>query len=874
MFFYRNPLKWVNSLEISASSAWDPAGFMFGEVLAVSENQEIVVANAGFLSGDGKNSFVSVLQKDEDGIYEHIQTIRVIGLGIAGSDSFGTTLLVSKDGSTIVAGAREPEPDWSSWQSESAEDYGVIVILQSGSSGWTQTQTIVPQEELPYMNYFSSLQISDDGSRLIAHNRPISGDAKGSLLVYEKNTSGSFELQQEIVPPAGNSMVSFDTFLESNLSADKTTLFVGHETISGSIENQGAVYIYNSGSNGYELSEIITDENEVRLGAWGGMQYLPQKNLLALRKSGADWSGGAVIYQSGSSGFQKVQTIEGSAEETLKTFQLSEDGTTLLTTIKKDINNPKNKMTIRFYQSGSTGFQPTGVELETDDTYTNWDWLASSDYRFDYNKSAGRIVASAYGYDVAGVGSQVGAIYVFDSGSNGWQQSQLITASDDWNPYADVFGYDFQLANSNEILAIHQFDSQDIVWRDGANYWEQFNADSVGGSLYIYRKQGEEYEQVQRIQNPSPGMADYFGAPFAIADSGNKLVIAANAAIQDIYTGSANDPLDLDLSFKGKVFVYGSGSNGYTLVQEIKKDAPNQFFSFGSDVALNSSGQNLFISAHDGSTGGSVYVYESGSSGYTQVQELTSSVAVPYSYDYFTSIELSKDEQILLVCELFGDTDTHQNAGSLTIFVSGSEGYEEVQRLTPDDTIDPDGWGQFGQGNGMFISEDNQTIAIGSRLEQVALDQSVARSGAVRIYQSGSSGYEQVQLITAPAEDPVNGYEFGVAVDISGSYLAIGSPADAHDESSGTSFSAPDRGSVWIYEKINGVYEKKYRIARESGSNAQSVGTWNGQSGFRTGFGNKVKFLPNNEILIASPFDDKNGADSGVVYRYKLTRDY
>jgi hypothetical protein len=161
----------------------------------------------------------------------------------------------------------------------------------------------------------------------------------------------------------------------------------------------------------------------------------------------------------------------------------------------------------------------------------------------------------------------------------------------------------------------------------------------------------------------------------------------------------------------------------------------------------------------------------------------------------------------------------------------------------------------------LAMSGDNNEIVVGAYGEKYGNN----HMGSVSIYESGSNGYQLSQKIEAPSEDAISRH-FGWSVDISGSYLVVGATLDPRSTED-TAFS--NRGAVYVYEKIGGTYELKHRIVQEDNRNTQGYFSIE-----RGSFGHAVKLLSNNELLVSSPHDDKNGTDSGVVYKYKLTRDY
>jgi hypothetical protein len=831
MFFYQNPLKWVKNLEISASSAFNPEQDGFGlNVSAVSDLSTIVVTENANVDVEDPGAVYVFAKQGES--YQLLQKLRASGMNIVETHNFGTnygvnTRMISEDASVIVA----PGIDFMG--------RGAVAIFRSGSAGYAQEQILIDEDgNLEGFGAFGyTVGLSADGTRLAvgAVGNDDNGTDSGKVYIY-RDIGGSFQKVQEFAeePAFGFSSTYFAVSGLSFYDSANRLIASHWNALSGSI-NKGAVYIYDSGSSGYQLVDTIADPDPNVFQLGGAFDYNPTTKTISTQAYLSSQGQYVIkLFKSGSNGYQETQTLLPPTESGLmsyRTSKFSPDGSKLYVLEQGPGDGAEND--IHVFVSSSNGYQFVeeiplsggGVE---------------GYYAFILNQTEDTMILGDYMDGT--LGTNAGAVYVYESGSNGWAQSQKILPEDDWSPAEDHFGLKVMVPKNEDYIYILQGNQYGTGPAVNAS-------DTVGGSLYVYKKTDNGYEQVQRIVNPA--MSKHPHGTFGALVSPDGTRIFGSDYLKDY------DQDYETLSYHGVVYVYESGSSGYRLVQEIQPPSPSLYGFFGAS-GFNSSGTKLF--AYDGNTN-ICYLYESGSSGYQVVQEITASDSTPQWDSFGGRVVLSEDETIALIAA--GSDENSDNSGpgqgSLYIFQSGSSGYTQVQELPNMAPVThPSNW-HTAYGNNLILSEDNQEIIVSADTQVYESTNSYfQRTGTVIIFHSGSNGYQEVQRIEAPSSDEGDSFYFGRSISLSGSYLAISAP---HGGRTGYH----DRGEVFIYEKINGVYEQKYTFKQEEGRNTEV--TFNG-------FGQSIALLSNNELLVASPYDDKNGTESGVVYRYKLTRDY
>jgi len=171
---------------------------------------------------------------------------------------------------------------------------------------------LVASDATSFAHFGRSIAFSDDGAVLAigAHKRtgPSGQDNAGGVYIYD--WSGSAWVQRGSVLLASD--IGAEKYFGSSvaLSADGTVLVVGSEGWTGTISNQGGVYIYDwSGSVWVQRGSVLVSASPMAYGYFGsGLSLSSDAAVLAVgyqgRNSGAggvnvyDWSGSAWVARS------------------------------------------------------------------------------------------------------------------------------------------------------------------------------------------------------------------------------------------------------------------------------------------------------------------------------------------------------------------------------------------------------------------------------------------------------------------------------------------------------------------------------------------------------------------------------------------------
>ncbi len=120
-------------------------------------------------------------------------------------------------------------------------------------------------------------------------------------------------------------------------------------------------------------------------------------------------------------------------------------------------------------------------------------------------------------------------------------------------------------------------------------------------------------------------------------------------------------------------------------------------------------------------------------------------------------------------------------------------------------------------------------------------------SGAVYIFHRIGTTWVETQRLKA--SDPSSSGTFGTSVAMGGNTLAIGAPGDSPQ---GVSFA----GSVYVFNLVGSTWTQTAKLS------SQPIHA-------NDGFGQPVA-ISGDRILIAAPYDDSHGVDSGAAYVFDL----
>ena len=244
-------------------------------------------------------------------------------------------------------------------------------------------------------------------------------------------------------------------------------------------------------------------------------------------------------------------------------------------------------------------------------------------------------------------GSSAGAAYVFRYDGSNWNQEAKLVAGD---PLPNAwFGYRVDLSGDVAIIG---------AWGDGG-------AAPFAGAAYIFRYDGNDWNQEAKLLAPLPNVTDYFG--YNVAIQGDLAAV-----------GSLGD--DAGVTDGGAVHVYRYDGTNWNHEATLVSDDIATYDQLGVSVRIV--GNRIFSGAYgDDDTSGAVYAFDYDGSAWTQTAKITASDRFPGD-GFGWWIDAEGD---LLLASSDTDDDNGDSSGSAYLYRDTGSGFSEEAKLLPSD---------------------------------------------------------------------------------------------------------------------------------------------------------------------------------------------
>jgi hypothetical protein len=415
-------------------------------------------------------------------------------------------------------------------------------------------------------------------------------------------------------------------------------------------------------------------------------------------------------------------------------------------------------------------------------------------------------------------GHYPGRVYVYDLDSgmptlSGVPRAPLFVLSNPNSLAADIFGNSVSMSDTRVMVGAFLDDT-------GA---------TDAGRAYAYDlSAGSPTVPVATLNNPGPAVGDAFGSSVAI--SGTRVV--SGAPLDDAPGTDA-----------GTAYLYELGSPTPT-VPTATLNGPGAAHvagdNFGNAVAV--SGTLVVVGSSSADVGvsnaGIVQVYDL-SSGTPTVPVITLPNPSPTTGDNFGySVAVSGSR---IVVGVWQDDTGASNAGSAYVYDLGgaTPGVPVVTLNNPSATL--------GDNFGYSVSISGTLVLVGVPFD----DTGASDAGTVYVYDVGS-GTPNVPIhsLNNPSPGPFTGDNFGNAVSISGSRVAVGASFDDQ----GTF----DDGSVHLYDLNSGTPTVPVATLLNLGTAANDL------------FGTSVA-ISGTRVVVGAIQDDTGASNSGSAYVFDLS---
>lgn len=660
---------WEQQVKLTATDA--ASGDQLGASVSVSGDGNLVIAGA---RGDEVGEGSAYVFSRSGGTWTQ-QTKLTDGDG-PNTDEFGSAVVVSRDGLTLLAGAPRHA-------TAAGPDAGTAMVFVWTDTGWSSPTSLTGGDGVMWDSFGSAVSLSDDGqTALVGASGAATAMGAGAGVGYVFVRSGnSWALQAQLLPwdAAGSLGTSASLSADGNtalLGAPYADSFQGAAYIfvrSGSVWSGQAKLTANDGASGDRFGwsvSLAADGNTAVIGADGdttlagsaagsvtvfgrsGGAWSQQARLTASdaaagdrfgwsvslsgdgstvlvgaanddTSSGAD-SGSAYVFVGGGSSWsqQRQLLISGAAYDYFGfSVSLSQDGNRALVGAPGATSWPtavRGGSVIMFVRSGGSWSLWGGLSTADQAAGDNYGCALS------LSRDGNTAVIGASRDDTA-PGWDQGCAYVLAWTGSTWSLLSKLTAHDATTN--DLFGAAVGLSGDGNTALVGAFLDDSTVEADA-------------GSAYVFARAGGFSQQVKLTANETPDL-DRLGIAVSLSYDGDRALVGAYG--EDTLAGPG----------RGTAYVFVRSAGAWTLEAKLTASNGAMWDRFGRSVALSSDGNTAVVGApqRDAAAGpdaGSAYVYVRSGGVWSEQAELTALWAG--ANDYFgQSVSISSDGNTVLV---------------------------------------------------------------------------------------------------------------------------------------------------------------------------------------------------------------------------------
>lgn len=406
-------------------------------------------------------------------------------------------------------------------------------------------------------------------------------------------------------------------------------------------------------------------------------------------------------------------------------------------------------------------------------------------------------------------GNTNGAAYIFRRMGNTWIQEAYLKPSN--MDEQDMFGWAVAISNGRIAVAVPDEDANQTTITHG-NTASSNNTQANAGAVYIFEKNGINWEQKVYIKAPNAAAGQQFG--YALSMSGDTLVVGATgeSSGQTTITNGNAASTDNSAPMSGAAYIFRL--TGSTWQQEAYIKAPNgeMLDFFGRSVAISTdtiaigaiyedSSQLTITNGAGGSSDnsfdgcGAVYVFRRSGSNWHQEAFIKAPNADP-SDNFGQAIAISGDT--LLVGAVGEDSNeaqpingatasadnTAQDSGAVYVFVRNGASWSQEAYLKASNAGAGDNFGESVAIVGDLaivgaIGEDsNQTTVTNGAASSP--DNSISDAGAAYVFKRVGTSWAQEAYLKAPVQGTTR--YFGGRVSIAGDSIAVTAYGDSSNQ--------------------------------------------------------------------------------------------
>lgn len=298
-------------------------------------------------------------------------------------------------------------------------------------------------------------------------------------------------------------------------------------------------------------------------------------------------------------------------------------------------------------------------------------------------------------------------------------------------------------------------------------FWDDDNGNR-SGSAYVFRFDGKQWTQEQKLLAPDGGEPDWFG--YSVGIEGDLIVVGARNHNHD------------GVPFSGAAYLFRFDPDTSLWSEEQELRASDAAEGDGLGLSVASFGSTVVVGAPtdeivEGIGSGSAYVFGLDGGKWIEVQKL---VALGEPASEAMGISASIWDDAILLGAIFADgEDESSGAAYVFRFDPKSSLWVQEDRLVADDGASSD---QFG----WRVTIGDNVLAVGARTDN---NSNGTDAGSAYVYAFDGSSWQPGPKLTSA--DGVTNDQFGSSVAVVAQQVLVGSP---HDDDNGSS-----SGSAYLY---------------------------------------------------------------------------
>lgn len=360
-------------------------------------------------------------------------------------------------------------------------------------------------------------------------------------------------------------------------------------------------------------------------------------------------------------------------------------------------------------------------------------------------------------------------------------------------------------ANDHFGIAVAVEDEYAIV---GSACDDDMGTDS--GSAYVFRWDGSNWVQHQKLIVPDGVTGDWFGC--SVAMSGDYAIVGARYG-------------DSNATDSGSAYVYCRDGTDWPL--QAKLTAKDGFSGACFGISVSIDGNKAIVGAFCDRDGGATYIFRRDGTCWSQELKLMALDSAPGDA-FGRSVAIEADKAVI-------GADGFDSKGSAYVFKwEGNEWVQEQKLVAPD----AEAYDWFGRS----VSINGDRLVVGSYWD----DDKGADSGSAYVFNWDGASWVLQQKLTA--SDGAAKDWFGYSAYLSGDYIIIGASSN---DSKGA-----DSGAAYIFRWDGTGWSEHKKLTASDGE----AYDWFGRSVFMNG----------DKAIVGAVLDDDKGSNAGSAYIFAI----